>query len=213
MPNGAAESKASPPGMRRQSPHRCTSLVASWARFFDRTMDERLQQSRAATPQGRRARRAGRFRHGYSALPFARARTRAIKIDRSFVTKMLDKAEEANIVKAIVNLGRALRLNTTAEGIETDEALELLAHFGCNAGQGDLFGMPVSAARRPKLFTRRSRLWARQGAGSPSAAPGSSPSADPRAAARILPWRWSRCPASRARAAARRAPDAPSRGP
>jgi EAL domain-containing protein (putative c-di-GMP-specific phosphodiesterase class I) len=65
---------------------------------------------------------------------------------------MLDKADEGKIVKAIVNLSRSLRLHTTAEGIETAEVLERLAHFGCDAGQGDLFGMPVSAALTTKAL-------------------------------------------------------------
>jgi EAL domain-containing protein (putative c-di-GMP-specific phosphodiesterase class I) len=70
----------------------------------------------------------------------------ALKIDRSFVGQMLERPEEARIVKAIVSLGRALDLKTTAEGIESEETLEFLRKLGCKAGQGYLFGKPEPAA-------------------------------------------------------------------
>jgi diguanylate cyclase (GGDEF)-like protein len=66
-----------------------------------------------------------------------------IKIDRSFVTKMLDRPEEARIVKAIVSLSHALGLHTTAEGIETTQILDRLKTLGCDTGQGALFGAPA----------------------------------------------------------------------
>lgn len=69
-----------------------------------------------------------------------------IKIDRSFVTKMFDKPEEARIVKAIVSMSRALGLHTTAEGIETTQVLDRLVKLGCDTGKGDLFDVPVPAA-------------------------------------------------------------------
>ena len=76
----------------------------------------------------------------------------AIKIDRSFVTKMLDKPDESKIVKAIISLSRSLGLHTTAEGIETVEVLDRLAQFGCDTGQGDLFGTPESATLTTKAL-------------------------------------------------------------
>ena len=75
-----------------------------------------------------------------------------IKIDRSFVTRMLDKADESKIVQAIVSLSRSLGLHTTAEGIETVDVLDRLAQLGCDTGQGDLFGMPVSTALTTKAL-------------------------------------------------------------
>jgi diguanylate cyclase (GGDEF)-like protein len=87
------------------------------------------------------------FGTGYSGLYHLRELDLdIIKIDRSFVTKMLDKPEEAKIVKAIVSLSHALGLHTTAEGIETTQVLERLAKLGCDTGQGDLFGVPMPAA-------------------------------------------------------------------
>ena len=87
------------------------------------------------------------FGTGYSGLDQLRElELDTIKIDRAFVAQMLVKPEEARIVKAILSLGRALGLKTTAEGIESEEALELLIKLGCNAGQGYLFGRPVPAS-------------------------------------------------------------------
>jgi EAL domain-containing protein (putative c-di-GMP-specific phosphodiesterase class I) len=93
------------------------------------------------------------FGTGYSGLYHLRAlELDAIKIDRSFVTKMLDKPDESKIVKAIVSLSRSLGLDTTAEGIETVEVLDQLAQFGCDTGQGDLFGVPESATLTTKAL-------------------------------------------------------------
>jgi len=87
------------------------------------------------------------FGTGYSGLYHLRElELDTIKIDRNFVAQMLIKPEEARIVKAIVSLGRALGLKTTAEGIESEEALEFLIKLGCNTGQGYLFGQPQPAS-------------------------------------------------------------------
>lgn len=87
------------------------------------------------------------FGTGYAGLDHLRElELDTIKIDRAFVDQMLTKPEEARLVRAIVSLGRSLGLKTTAEGIETEEALALLIKLGCNTGQGFLFGRPEPAA-------------------------------------------------------------------
>ena len=81
------------------------------------------------------------FGTGYSGLYHLRElQLDTIKIDRSFISQMLAKPEEARIVKAIVSLSQALGLHTTAEGIENKKVLEQLAKLGCDTGQGFLFG-------------------------------------------------------------------------
>ena len=99
------------------------------------------------------------FGTGYSGLHHLRELSLdTLKIDRSFIMQMLDKPEEAKIVKAILGLGRSLGLQTTAEGIETKEVLDKLIDLGCETGQGFLFGRPeasavpgaISAAPQPK---------------------------------------------------------------
>jgi diguanylate cyclase (GGDEF)-like protein len=85
------------------------------------------------------------FGTGYSslahlrALPFDR-----IKIDRSFVSSMLDNAESAAIVSAIAGLGASLDVPITAEGIEDDKVIDKLKALGCTKGQGWYFGQPMN---------------------------------------------------------------------
>lgn len=66
-----------------------------------------------------------------------------LKIDRSFVNDMTSNSDDAAIVKAIIDLGSALGLETLAEGVETMEQFELLKQLGCTRGQGYLFGKPM----------------------------------------------------------------------
>jgi len=134
------------------------------------------------------------FGTGYSGLYHLRELDLdIIKIDRSFVTKMLDRPEEARIVKAIVSLSHALGLHTTAEGIETTQVLDRLMKLGCDTGQGDLFGVPVPGATTATAISEHSGTKSNRPA--PSAARAPSPSAGLPAGAPIPPWRWSPCPA------------------
>jgi EAL domain-containing protein (putative c-di-GMP-specific phosphodiesterase class I) len=86
------------------------------------------------------------FGTGYSSiaqlrsLPFDR-----IKIDRSFVTNLVDNKDSAAIVHAIALLGRGLGLPITAEGIESSEVLRELRQYGDIQGQGYLYGEPQPA--------------------------------------------------------------------
>ena len=99
------------------------------------------------------------FGTGYSslahlrALPFDR-----IKIDRSFVTSILENSESAAIVKAITGLGESLGMPITAEGIE-DKAIENeLRNIGCAKGQGWYYGRPLSMQQTRKLLAERNLL-------------------------------------------------------
>jgi EAL domain-containing protein (putative c-di-GMP-specific phosphodiesterase class I) len=87
------------------------------------------------------------FGTGYSGLYHLRElQFDTIKIDRSFISQMLEKPEDGKLVEAIVSLSRALGLQITAEGIETQEVLDRLTTLGCEAGQGYLFGKSASEA-------------------------------------------------------------------
>ncbi|PNU04639.1 putative bifunctional diguanylate cyclase/phosphodiesterase [Novosphingobium guangzhouense] len=87
------------------------------------------------------------FGTGYSSigqlkqLPFDR-----IKIDRSFVSSMLDDEDSAAIVKAVATLGEGLHMPVTAEGIDTQDVLDRLRQYGSITGQGYLYGRPRRAA-------------------------------------------------------------------
>jgi EAL domain-containing protein (putative c-di-GMP-specific phosphodiesterase class I) len=86
------------------------------------------------------------FGTGYSSLSYLRMFPfNKIKIDRSFVSELSSRADCAAIVCAMTNLGRSLDIVTTAEGVETQEQLELLRAAGCSQAQGFLFGRPRAA--------------------------------------------------------------------
>lgn len=68
-----------------------------------------------------------------------------IKIDKSFIDKIVDNRTQSAIVKAILDLAIALDMSAIAEGIETKEQRDLLLEMGCEYGQGYWFGHPVPA--------------------------------------------------------------------
>lgn len=80
-----------------------------------------------------------------------------IKIDRSFVTDMMTNSEDAKLVEAIVNFSRALGLDCTAEGIETDAVREQLQGLGCTTGQGFFFNEPQPSAEIQRQMAEDSR--------------------------------------------------------
>jgi EAL domain-containing protein (putative c-di-GMP-specific phosphodiesterase class I) len=89
------------------------------------------------------------FGTGYSSLTFlARVQVDEVKIDRSFVQAMNSSREAAAIVRATIELGRALGLRVVAEGVEQADQRTALARLGCDAAQGyHLFPpMPVDQA-------------------------------------------------------------------
>ena len=68
-----------------------------------------------------------------------------LKIDRSFVAAMKEDEESRLIVDAILSLSRSFGIRCTAEGIEEQAELDVLAGWGCTEGQGYLFGRPTEA--------------------------------------------------------------------
>ena len=75
-----------------------------------------------------------------------------IKIDRSFVADMIEVAGSSSIVQAIVSIATALKMTTTAEGVETEAQRELLRQLGCTDMQGYLFSRPIAAAEVRQVF-------------------------------------------------------------
>jgi diguanylate cyclase (GGDEF)-like protein len=83
------------------------------------------------------------FGTGFSSLGYLqRLPIDILKIDRSFVDRLGAGGEQMPLADAIVRLGQTLRMETIAEGIETDEQLVALRSLGCQYGQGYLFGRP-----------------------------------------------------------------------
>ncbi|WP_423820763.1 PAS domain S-box protein [Salinisphaera sp. SPP-AMP-43] len=86
------------------------------------------------------------FGTGYSSLSYLHSFPfDVIKVDRQFISGLNQTDDSHAIVKAILDLGRALGLSVTAEGVETDEQLELLAAYNCDEVQGFLLGRPSAA--------------------------------------------------------------------
>jgi diguanylate cyclase (GGDEF)-like protein len=84
------------------------------------------------------------FGTGFSSLNYlAKLPVDTLKIDRSFVVEMVSATGGLTLVSVIINLAHALKLNTVAEGVETEEQLRQLRLLGCDEMQGYLFGKPV----------------------------------------------------------------------
>ncbi len=95
------------------------------------------------------------FGTGYSSLSYLRSFPfDKIKIDRSFIKDIDRSRDSAVIIKAIASLGQSLGIETTAEGIETDEQLEIVRRAGCTEMQGYLVSPPRPACDVPALIAR-----------------------------------------------------------
>jgi diguanylate cyclase (GGDEF)-like protein/PAS domain S-box-containing protein len=84
------------------------------------------------------------FGTGYSSLSYlARFAVDALKIDRSFVGQITATGDGPNLVTAVINMARSLRLGAVAEGVETLEQLAFLQGEECDGAQGFYFSRPV----------------------------------------------------------------------
>ncbi|WP_217352669.1 bifunctional diguanylate cyclase/phosphodiesterase [Sphingomonas sp. ID1715] len=87
------------------------------------------------------------FGTGYSSLSHLRDfPVDVVKIDRSFVERMVDEPEISAIVSAVISLAADLNIEVVAEGLETQQQRCMLMQKRCSFGQGYLFGRPVTAA-------------------------------------------------------------------
>jgi diguanylate cyclase (GGDEF)-like protein len=83
------------------------------------------------------------FGTGYSSLSYLKQFPfNKIKIDRSFIKDITERADCAAIVNSVTSLGRSLNIVTTAEGVETEEQFEIVRVAGVTLVQGYLFGKP-----------------------------------------------------------------------
>jgi diguanylate cyclase (GGDEF)-like protein/PAS domain S-box-containing protein len=97
------------------------------------------------------------FGTGYSSLSYAkRLPITCLKIDRSFVSNLdgEDDADDASIVRAVINMGKSLHMCVVAEGVETQIQLDYLKEQGCPEAQGYYFSRPVEQGEIERMLRR-----------------------------------------------------------
>jgi diguanylate cyclase (GGDEF)-like protein len=96
------------------------------------------------------------FGTGYSSLGYLhRFPVDILKIDRSFIGRIGEAAENIEIVRTIVSLAENMGMQVVAEGVETLSQLSQLRRLNCQYGQGYLFSRPVDAASIDTWISRR----------------------------------------------------------
>jgi EAL domain-containing protein (putative c-di-GMP-specific phosphodiesterase class I) len=96
------------------------------------------------------------FGTGYSSLAYLRRlAVGRLKIDASFVQAAVnDERGGARIVRAIIDMARALDLQTVAEGVETAAQVALVRSAGCNIAQGYAFSKPLAPEALPAFVVQ-----------------------------------------------------------
>jgi len=93
------------------------------------------------------------FGTGYSSMAYLQQfPVDALKIDRSFISGVAQNAESAALIHTMVQLGKALGLETLAEGIEEPQQLQGLLHEQCDSGQGYLLARPLTPEALQQLI-------------------------------------------------------------
>ena len=96
------------------------------------------------------------FGTGYSSLAMLKLLPVAeLKIDRSFVMNMVNDAQDMRIVRSVIDLAHNLGILVVAEGIESEQALDLLTGMGCDVAQGYHICKPVPANAVEEWLVRR----------------------------------------------------------
>ncbi len=95
------------------------------------------------------------FGTGYSSLAHLRQfPVDVLKIDRSFISQLAEGGEGEILLHTLVQLGKALSIETTAEGIERQQDLTLIKSQDCDNGQGFLFTRPLSVQDADSFFSQ-----------------------------------------------------------
>jgi EAL domain-containing protein (putative c-di-GMP-specific phosphodiesterase class I) len=93
------------------------------------------------------------FGTGYSSLSqLQRLDIDVVKIDQSFVRKLGQDQQSNALCEAIISIGRALNITVVAEGVETQEQLNILRQMGCEEVQGYLLSRPVLPEKIAQLL-------------------------------------------------------------
>jgi diguanylate cyclase (GGDEF)-like protein/PAS domain S-box-containing protein len=99
------------------------------------------------------------FGTGYSSLGYLRTYPfDGLKIDKRFIASMSNGVHDRAVVQAIINLGKAMGLTVTAEGVETQEQLDSLGHDDCHEAQGYFLSRPIDKQAFSRLLKARPAL-------------------------------------------------------
>jgi EAL domain-containing protein (putative c-di-GMP-specific phosphodiesterase class I) len=95
------------------------------------------------------------FGTGYSSLAYLkRFPIETLKIDQAFVRNLTSDPDDASITTSIILMGKSLKLQIVAEGVETRSQLSLLSVLECDVAQGYLFGRPTEAGSFAELLRK-----------------------------------------------------------
>ncbi|MEP1743074.1 MAG: bifunctional diguanylate cyclase/phosphodiesterase [Kangiellaceae bacterium] len=101
------------------------------------------------------------FGTGYSSLNYLKSLpAHKVKFDRSFIREMLESKASLEILKALVPLCQKLDKVVVAEGIETQEQLDMVREIGFNQLQGFLFSVPLPVSQATKLVVTEEKAFA-----------------------------------------------------
>jgi len=88
------------------------------------------------------------FGTGYSSLSYlAKLPVQTLKIDQAFIAQLSDSDANNRVVEAIVALGKAMKLDVVAEGVETEQQYAIVRRLGCDMVQGYFIARPMPAAQ------------------------------------------------------------------
>ena len=86
------------------------------------------------------------FGTGYSSLSYlAQLPVQTIKIDQAFIAQLTETGANNRVIEAIVALGKAMKLEVVAEGVETDQQYAIVRRLGCDLAQGYFIAKPMPA--------------------------------------------------------------------
>lgn len=96
------------------------------------------------------------FGTGFSSLTYLRnLPVETLKIDKSFIDKILEDPVQKDFVRSIIDMAQAIGLQVTAEGVESEFQLTTLAQYGCDSVQGYVFSKPVPPEEALHFFIHK----------------------------------------------------------
>jgi len=126
--------------------------------IFLHNMDATINQLNVLRSEGVRV-AIDDFGTGYSCLSYLQdLPLDVLKIDRSFINRLVDSDSDQSVINTIVQLASDLDIETVAEGVETSVQLDHITNIGCNMIQGFYFARPCTADKLSTVINEIQRL-------------------------------------------------------